>query len=186
MRDDKLNVMNAHRPSAIRHLAHRCLALILPAVMLLSTLPAHATQWKWKDSSGRLQYSDLPPPSSVPDKDILTRPNATVRLAPVPAPGSSGAAGTELKPAAKATDPELEARKRKAEDEKNAEKKAEEAKQAKARAQDCERARGYQKALDDGIRISRTNANGEREILDDAARAKENARNRKAMSEVCK
>jgi hypothetical protein len=32
------------------------------------------TQWKWRDKTGRTQYSDLPPPSAVPEQDILARP----------------------------------------------------------------------------------------------------------------
>jgi hypothetical protein len=163
------------------------LATLLVAAFATST--AHATQWKWRDADGRVQYSDRPPPPGVQDKDILTRPPAVVRAAnkaAADAAASAASASGSAKPAAKASDPELEAKKRKADEEKDALKKAEEAKQAKARAQECERARGYQKALDDGIRIGRTNAKGEREILDDAARAQETARNRQAIDNNCK
>ena len=42
---------------------------------LMPSSPA-AAQWKWRDAQGRVQYSDRPPPTTVPDRDILTRPAA--------------------------------------------------------------------------------------------------------------
>ena len=36
-------------------------------------LPAEA-QWKWRDKSGHVQYSDLPPPAGTADQDILAAP----------------------------------------------------------------------------------------------------------------
>lgn len=88
--------------------------------------------------------------------------------------------------AAKASDPELEARRKKAEDEKLAKQKADEDKSARQRADNCQRARGYQRTLQDGIRVSRTNAKGEREILDDKGRAEEMQRTQEAMQANCK
>lgn len=162
------------------------LAPLLLAV--LSPLSADAApQWKWRDSAGRLQYSDRPPPAGTRDQDILTRPAASRQViapAATDLPASNAAAAAP-RPAVKASDPALEARKRKADEEKQAQAKADEQKQAKARAENCDRARSYQRTLDDGIRISRTRADGEREILDDAARAQEQARNRQVMASNC-
>lgn len=157
-------------------------------VTLLAASSAHAIQWKWRDADGRVQYSDRPPPAYVADKDILTRPAAVIRPAATPPASEASTAGAAASrvPAGKASDPELEAKKRKADEEKEAQRKAEEAKVAKAKAEDCERARGYQKTLDDGIRIGRTNAKGEREVLDDQARAQESARNKQVMNATCK
>ncbi|HVL07616.1 MAG TPA: DUF4124 domain-containing protein, partial [Burkholderiaceae bacterium] len=43
---------------------------VLPAlfaVMGLALAPASAeAQWKWRDAQGRLVYSDVPPPPSIP------------------------------------------------------------------------------------------------------------------------
>lgn len=161
-----------------------CCSLLLAAVM---ASPAHAVQWKWRDTDGRIQYSDRPPPAYVADKDILKRPAAAMRAAANKAASeASEAAQAPLKPALKASDPELEAKKRQQDAAEAAKKKAEEDKLAKTRADDCQRARNYQKSLDEGIRISRTNSQGEREILDDKARAAEQARNRQAIEANCK
>ena len=53
------------------------------------------------------------------------------------------------------------------------------------RRAECERARGYLRSLDDGVRISRTDASGNREYLDDAQRAAESERTRKAIQQLC-
>jgi Domain of unknown function (DUF4124) len=160
------------------------------ALAVAATAASAAPQWKWKDAEGRIQYSDRPPPSSVADSDILERPRNSKPKAVVAPPEVSSADAaktTPPKPALKATDPQLEAKKRKA-DEEAAQAKAkasEDPKQAQARADSCQRARSYEKSLNDGIRISRTNAKGEREVLDDAGRASELARTKEMITANC-
>lgn len=156
----------------------------LVALMLGVTfaLPA-AAQWKWRDGSGRVQYSDTPPPPSVPDRDILQRPNAAtparVGIAPTasaaPASGASAPKG----------EPELEAKRKQAEQDAAEKKKAEDAKLAATRAENCSRAKEYMRTIDSGVRLSRTNDKGEREFLDDKARAAEAQRTRDALASEC-
>lgn len=153
-------------------------ALILAATGLM----ANAAQWKWLDQSGHPQYSDRPPPADIPDKNILQRPNFTPRLMPVNHADAASAPANASAAAPKASDPELEARRRKEQQAQEAAQKAAEEQQAKAKADNCARAKSYQRTLNDGMRIARTNEKGEREILDDDARAKEQAR----VSEVIK
>lgn len=155
------------------------------ALGLGASLPA-AAQWKWKDGTGKVQYSDRPPPATVPEKDILQRPAGARLVAPQPAPATPEATDAALKPSAPTVDKELEARRKKEEQEQEAKRKAEEERIAKLRAENCARARSYQQTLDSGVRIGRTNEKGEREILDDAARAKEIERNRQIMANDCK
>uniref|UniRef100_UPI0013C2BDE7 DUF4124 domain-containing protein n=1 Tax=Azohydromonas sediminis TaxID=2259674 RepID=UPI0013C2BDE7 len=47
-------------------------------------------QWKWRDRSGQIHVSDLPPPRDVADKDVLQRPATASRPAPPPAPAAEG------------------------------------------------------------------------------------------------
>lgn len=150
--------------------------------------PAQAgMQWKWRDAQGAVQYSDRPPPAGTPDKDILSRPNTAARAPKQAADTASAANAQPVAPgASKPTDPELEAKRKKADDEKAAKQKAEDDKVAKQKAENCERARGYKRTLDDGIRIVRNNAKGEREFLDDKARAEEMQRTQEAISANCK
>jgi hypothetical protein len=146
-------------------------------------LPA-AAQWKWRDSTGHTQYSDTPPPPSVPEKDILQRPSAPapVSRAPVAASAASDAAA----PAPKTVDSELEAKRKKADQDAADRKKAEDAKLAAARAENCANAKAQMRTLDSGMRIARVNEKGEREFLDDKARAAETERTRAAMTSDCK
>ena len=129
-------------------------ALLVAAVAFGLGGPAHA-QWQWRDKNDRVQYSDVPPPSSVPDKDILQRPNAQSRRAvpvPVPlaaAPAASGVSAPALAASGpvKSVDPELEARRKKAEQEEHAQRKAEEDNHKAARADNSARAQGLIDAL---------------------------------------
>lgn len=169
--------------------ARRLVAAAFSSVVVLMGLASTAeaqTQWKWRDANGAIQYSDRPPPPGTPEQFILARPSgsrAANRPAPAAAPASAPSA--ELKQV-----DELDARKRKAEAEEKAkqqaQQKAEEERAAKARAENCERARAYQRSLNDGIRIARTNPNGEREILDDKARAAEAQRTQEIIQSSCR
>jgi hypothetical protein len=161
--------------------------LVLLAALLGSLLavPAQA-QWKWRDKSGLTQYSDLAPPPGTPDADILQRPNVTPVRAPIAAaPGASAASGADtLKP--RTVEPELEAKRRKAEQEKADKAKVDDARRVAAQAENCTRARSYMRTLSDGVRITRSNAKGEREFLDDKARADETKRTQDIITSDCK
>jgi hypothetical protein len=54
------------------------------------------------------------------------------------------------------------------------------------RADNCKRAREHLASLDSGVRLARTNEKGEREILDDKARADEMQRTRQIMASECR
>jgi hypothetical protein len=156
--------------------------------MLLAAGPA-AAQWKWKDGRGQVVVSDTPPPRDVPEANVLQRPDMMVRrtsaqAASASAPASA-AAGGEVVAKAK-VDPELEARKKKSEQEQTDRAKAEEEKVALQRAENCKRARAHMSSLDSGMRLSRTNEAGEREILDDKQRAEEAARTRQVITSDCR
>ena len=164
-------------------------ALCILVAAAFVALPAQA-QWKWRDKSGHTQYSDLPPPQGTPDADILGRPARQVPRA-VPASGAASAIGAGSAPAAgpltaRTADPELEAKRKKAESDLAAKAKLDEQRIAAARAENCSRARGQLRQLDAGTRLTRTNEKGEREYLDDAARAAEAKRTQEIVASDCK
>lgn len=154
---------------------------LLAGALALAALPAHA-QWKWRDASGRVQYSDRPPPPGTPSKDILQSPIGAPAptLIPASAPLAPPAA------AASAVDPALEAKRKQAEQAEQAQRKAEEARAAQARAENCERVRTAMRTIESGQRMSRVNDKGEREVLDDAARARELEQSRRVMASECR
>jgi hypothetical protein len=166
----------------------RFLMLFVGALVLTLSLPA-AAQWKWKDSRGQTQYSDLPPPQGTPEQNILARPSASQRGAIASPPASSAsaaAAGASGLLSPKVVDPELEARRKKAELELLAKSKADDANVASAKMDNCSRAKGALRSLDSGQRLTRTNDKGEREFLDDTQRAEEAKRMRSVMAADCK
>lgn len=157
-------------------------------------LPLSASaQWQWVDNNGKKVFSDQPPPTDIPEKNILRRagPSPSARApAPVtPAPeGSSDAAATPKAAAPKPSgvDKELEEKTKKAEAEQKAKEAAEAAKIAKAKTESCARAREGKATIDSGIRLAKVNAKGEREIMDDTARAAEQKRVQSVIDSDCK
>ena len=138
------------------------------------------------EAGGRTTVSDLPPPHSVPPGDVLARPvDLRTAAAPKPAPAASAVAST-LRPASNGTDPELEARRKRAADEQTAQQRQAQVRDDAARLENCGRAKGQLAALGEGQRMTRTNAQGEREVLDDLGRAVEMQRARSVMASDCK
>lgn len=158
-------------------LVRRWCAACLTALLLASS-PWALAQWQWIDNTGRKVFSDTAPPLGIPEKNILRSPTGAhapspFAAAPAPAAAASQPGST---PRLQARDEELEARKKQAEDTEQARRKAEEQKVAKGRAESCERARKAKGVMESGARLATTNAKGEREIMDDKARAVETRR----------
>ena len=164
---------------------HRWTLVVLTAVIGATLALPAAAQWKWRDASGHTQYSDTPPPPNIAEKDILQRPQGSMSSSRRAAPPASAASDAPTL-APKTADTELDTKRKQAEQEAADKKKAEEARANAARAENCTRAKAQMRALEAGGRMSRTNEKGEREFLDDKARAQETARTRDAMASECK
>jgi len=158
-----------------------------------------SAQWQWIDKNGKKVFSDQAPPPDVPEKNILRRvgppPAARSTANPnVDAPPAEGAADTGAGTPAKAAaapkptgvDKELEEKTKKAEADAKVKQAAEAAKVAQAKAENCTRARQAKATVDSGMRIARVNAQGEREIMDDTARAAEQKRVQSVIDSDCK
>lgn len=168
--------------------ASRTLALVLASSSF--TLTALA-QWQWIDKDGRKVFSDRAPDSDILEKNILKRPGGMKQAAAVAdGEGVTAAlpspAGKTSAPRLSGKDAQLEARKKQAEEEEEAKKKLEEEKTAKARADNCERVKRGQANIQSGIRLSVVNAKGEREFMDDNARAAESKRLAAIAESDCK
>jgi hypothetical protein len=160
--------------------------VVLSLALLGATLamPA-AAQWKWRGANGQIQYSDLPPPPGVAEKDILQRPgNASLRGAPMAAATAASAASAPLLNP-KAQEPELDAKRKKAEQEQAEKQKADEQRIAAAKADNCKRARDQIRSLESGMRMARINDKGEREVMDDKMRAEDMKRAREMADSDC-
>lgn len=165
--------------------AARALSAALLCVLPLSAL----AQWQWIDKSGRRVFSDQAPPSDIPAKSILKGPNGRAIAPPADSATATQPADTAT-PAASAPkvagrDKELEARKKLAEAAEAEKRQAKERETAEARADNCKRAREAKATLDSGMRISRVDTKGEREVLDDAQRASEGKRLQDIIGRDC-
>jgi type IV secretory pathway VirB10-like protein len=154
------------------------------ALVLLSLATSALAQFVWLDEKGVKQYSDMPPPSSVPNKRILKTPGQSLPRNTV---SENTDAVADAKPDTKAppTVAEQDAayQKRKAEQAEKNKKAEQEAKLASNKAENCARARANQRALDSGARISETDANGQRSYINDQQRARQNAQNRETLND---
>lgn len=145
-------------------------------------------QWMWRDAQGRPVFSDRPPPADIADRNILKRPSNAARPT-APAAAASGAAAAAPRASEPATpdgqDQELEQRRQQAEAADAARQKAAQEELARVRTDNCQRARQARANLDSGMRIARTNTQGEREFLDDAQRAAETRRAQDIIARDC-
>ncbi len=154
-----------------RHIKHAALSLVL-----LSFVSAASAQYVWLNEKGIKQFSDMPPPASVPKNRVLKEPGQTFRsTAPVGNEGAAAGDNTAATPKAPLTTAEKNAdfQKRRAEQAEKEKKDAEAEKLAADKAKNCERAQDYQRTLASGQRIARTEKNGERVILNDQQRTQE-------------
>jgi hypothetical protein len=179
-------------------ISHVIRATLTIAVVLAGFIPTPSeAQWAWKDGNGRLVYSDRPPPTDIKPAQIVRQPSTQVLANPAPATGAvddagkpSDAKNSDTKtPAPNApktiAERDMEFRKRQQERADSDKKAAEEQTKNATKTAECERARGYMRSLEDGIRITRTDASGNREFLDDAQRAAEVDRTRKIIQTAC-
>jgi hypothetical protein len=152
---------------------------LILALASCSFMPVALAQWQWIDKDGRKVFSDRSPPAEIQEKDILKRPGGKSPSLPAssadPAPTTAAAVKAGA-PKLSGKDAQLEARKKQADEDEATKKKIEEEKLAHAKADNCERAHKGLATIQSGVRLSVVNAKGEREFMDDNARAAESKR----------
>lgn len=160
------------------------------ALLLSGSCTAALAQYVWLDGKGVKQYSDMPPPASVPNSRILKSPAALPQTAPAAAPEEADTEEAKEDGDAPKTAPTLAERnadfqKRRMEQAEKEKQAAEQAKQAAAKKKNCEQVGNYQRALQSGQRITRLSPTGERIYLTDEERANAMRENRQTLSD-CK
>jgi hypothetical protein len=157
------------------------------ALLGLALSASAFAQYVWLDDNGSKQYSDRPPPVTVPQNRILKAPRGTALVKePEPPAAQAGAAAskaTSAPPSIAEKNAEYE-KLRLAQAEKD-KKEAEKAKLVAERSRSCEQARSYQRTLQSGERIARTDKSGERYFISDDQRARETEEARQLLAQ-CK
>jgi hypothetical protein len=156
-------------------------------------------QYVWLDAAGGKVFSDQPPPANIPAKRVLQQPGKAPAPLPVanaeeavPADGQDKPKAVEVTaktaptPKIVSKDKDLEAAKKKIEDEAAAKKKAEQDKRSAEMADNCQRAKQAKATFDSGVRLTHTNAKGERGYMDEATRMVETKRIEGIIASDCK
>ena len=162
---------------------------ILRAALVATTCFAATlalAQWKWVDPAGHKVFSDQAPPPGTPPEKILQRPGGRAMDPDAAASAPAPAAAVAAVPKVSGQDKELEDKRKAAEAAAAEKKRAQEEQVARERADSCDRARRAKATLDSGVRLAQVNAKGEREILDDDARAAEAKRLDALIARDCK
>ncbi len=155
---------------------------------------AAVAQWQWIDKDGHKVFSDRAPPVEIPQKNILKQPSGSVSAQPSVAEAATAPDGTTPETSAPAgeglkvssTDKQLEEKKKQAEAAEAAKVKADQERVLKAKIENCARAKQAKATFDSGVRVARTNAAGERVVMDDAARAAETRRIQAIIDSDCR
>ena len=141
--------------------------LVLALGLALAPLVG-AQMYKYVDKDGKTIYTDQPPANTKAEQ---------VRVQPASAP-------TEAPKSAVAKDKELQ--KGRDADREKAKKADDEAKNAAAKAANCQVARQQFQHYQDGGKIYKYNAAGERELMSDADIEAARARSKRELDEACK
>lgn len=166
--------------------------LLMAGIAALVGVAQAADVYKYRDASGRIIYSDSPPPKGRGAEKLPAVPTPSPATRPTDGGPSGGGDRATAQDAAKSAEPktlaerELESRKRREAEQEKARKAEQEAHQAAMRKQNCDAAQRQIAAIESGQRLARFNEKGEREFLDDAARARELDAARKAAADWCK
>ena len=170
------------------------LSFIATALAILSLSSSAFGQYVWLNDKGIKQYSDMPPPASVPNNRIVKAPGSAIRSMS-PMPQESAAIGGSENGVATATEKvktpmttaekNMDFQKRQIEQAEKDKKAAEEKQMTAEKGKNCQRTREYQKALDSGQRIAHTDKNGERAYMSDAQRMQEMKDTRRILGD-CK
>ncbi|CAG9182030.1 hypothetical protein LMG23992_04642 [Cupriavidus laharis] len=136
----------------------------------LATVPAPASaQWQWRDASGRMVYSDIPPPPSI-TRIVKSPGQLSGEYRPVEAPPanaeSAPARPAPVKAAAAPAPTAEEAfQKRRAERLEAAAKEAQKEAEANERTTRCAQLRNYAQGLQQGVRTGVMTADGSVQYL---------------------
>lgn len=156
--------------------------------LLLSAVPASAQVYSWKDKDGRTHFGDLPPASV---EATLLRGAQPGAIPPARASGEAGHAADLQAPTSPSAQRSIAEREQAFRERRAAEAEADAKRTEEAAAKDetehfCTSAQHELAALRAGQRMVRFNAKGEREFLDDQARAEQTARLERQIAERCR
>ncbi len=171
--------MNSTRPKQI--------AVALALLLGIGAAPLAFAQYIWLNEKGVKQFSDMPPPASVPKNRIIKSPAGSPLppamnsdQPPTDAPAPEGAKKDKGPMTTAERNADFQKRQK---EQAEKDKKAADAQQAAAdKAKNCEQARNYARTLESGERVTKMDKSGEKVYLTDEQRSQDmrEAKNRLA------
>lgn len=171
-----------------------CLVLLLAGFAGM----AHA-QYQWRDAHGRMVFSDMPPPATVPADRILRAPSAPAPTQPTttataavdgragsPPAASQAAASSASHAATDYKDKAMAFEKRRQERAEEEAKAAQAAREMADKTRYCEELEAQRRTLASGGRVRTVGADGQRSYLDEDGRKARLEENARALASTCK
>ncbi len=149
---------------------NRTTALVATILLALLSLTVGAQVYRWVDKDGKVQYSDQPPAPGAGKAEVTKINSATS------SPAAPAGAATKTPEKAKAN----------VADANKAKTAEDEAKAAKENEEYCRSTRSQLKVMENGGRVTTTDANGDQALMSDEQLIAEAARLRKLIAENCK
>ena len=144
--------------------------LVLTCGILFSD-PSLAGIYKWTDASGKVHYSDIPPPQMQAQS----------------LKGASAGQAETTAQATKSLDEKNQAYQKRRDESEQARAKAEkEAEQARIKRENCDKAHRNLSTLQNTPRVYTASPSGQRSYMDESARTQAMTNSQKAVSEYCK
>jgi len=168
---------------------HMKSAYLFLIVFFLGTQPllSNAQVYKWKDKDGSIRYTDTPPPSNIKQETIGSKkaPSPAVNSAPVAASAEGVKPDTSIKQIPTPESEAMAAQKR--QNNAEAEKRAKQEKEAevKRKAENCKAARVNYETYNQGGRVFKLNAKGEREFMGDSDLSAAKAQAQREINSNC-
>ena len=151
---------------------------LIALTLLTITGTATWAQYIWVDENGRKQFSDQPPPVTIPAHNIL---KSAPQLAPTN--NTPSASSTPIKQQESLAEKNMAYQKRRDAQIAQQQKDMQEAQAATAKADTCKRAQAYKQGLDSGSRISQVDEKGIRSFMTDEQRTAAQAETNKLIQD---
>ncbi len=142
---------------------------------------AQENVYSWKDKSGSIQFSDVPPVGYKAESHTVRTSSAANTLPSATQDQTKSSAQNET-----LADKALSAKQKADEEKKKQEKIAQNKASEEAKAKNCEQAQLRLKGLQSGMRVKQVDKDGNQSFMGDAERAQNIADTQKAVDENCR
>jgi len=160
---------------------------LMLSILMFCCFNAYAEVNKWVDESGRVHYSDQPPPVNAQSKKLgqAAKTQGSTESSDTTESGDSTDSSDSGEPKSIA-EREAELKKKMKAEKEAAAKSAQDQANKQANQDNCNQAKLSLKTLQSGMRIKEVDASGEQVYIDDEERQQRIAKTQEDISKICK